>query len=85
VTDHALGRSLSAKSCILDASDHIFFDVGVKLIWDVNVLTIAKAHVWEVYHHHHQSFFVYNLSFAQIKYFEDIGIKFIIGRAAYAS
>jgi hypothetical protein len=85
VTNHALSRSLSTEPCILDASYNIIFDVGVKLIWNVDVLTIAEAHVWKVDDHHHQSLPIYNLSFTQIKNFEDVGIKFIIGRAADTS
>jgi hypothetical protein len=53
---------------------NIFLDIDIKLIRNIDVLTIAEAHIRKVNDHHHYGLFINQLGFLQIKYFENVGI-----------
>ena len=48
------------------------FDVGIKFIWEIGDLRIAKANVWKIEEHHDDLIFRDRLSFTKVENDEDV-------------
>lgn len=65
-----------------NALDDEVTDVCVKLIWSVNILIIAEAHVWHIDEHHNNFILANVLRLTKVKHLENIEIQNFVFRSA---